>query len=164
MGHRGHNSSRVAMEPLTSPRPRRFATAHTQRLPRKHTHTIICNAALLRATIQRCPTFPPPGATASPPRAMTTTWRRPLDNSGSTRAHQPRFPEVEKMQDSGTRVEAGEKRSSIEDRPLRAGSGNAGRGCATCAGHALGYFPRTTLTERVVEFLERYNPSLYGVG
>jgi hypothetical protein len=36
------------------------------------------------------------------------------------------------------------------------------------AGHAsdlfLGHFPCTTLTERVVDFLERYNDSIYGFG
>lgn len=30
--------------------------------------------------------------------------------------------------------------------------------------HALGHFPGTTLTERVVQFLESYSDSAYGLG
>ncbi len=61
------------------------------------------------------------------------------------------------MQTSGTSCDAKEDTISDVGRPhgVKFNSLNCGR--PDCASYSLGYIWRTTLTERVVEFLERYN-------
>ena len=61
------------------------------------------------------------------------------------------------MQTSGMSCDAKEDTISDVGRPhgMELNSLNCGR--SDCASYAAGYFWRTTLTERVVEFLERYN-------
>jgi len=67
------------------------------------------------------------------------------------------------MQISGTRGNEREGIVSDDGLPQTVGTNRQHRGCPDCAGYTPVYFLRTSLTERVVEFLERY-PPLYGVG
>ena len=59
------------------------------------------------------------------------------------------------MQTSGMSVDEREDRISDDSHPQRVDFARQIRACSNRAAHAPGYFPRTTLTERVVEFLER---------
>jgi len=72
------------------------------------------------------------------------------------------------MHTSGTNGD--EKASTIVDNgsAQKPGRDNLSRGCSRRAVHAPDHFldrlPLATLTERVVDFLERYNKSIYDFG
>jgi hypothetical protein len=71
------------------------------------------------------------------------------------------------MRTNGT-IDENEETTSYRCSPRPVGihrlSGSGTRRAGQAPEHLLDHFPCVTLTERVVDFLERYNKAIYGLG